>query len=180
MEAEGLRYELLGGQHLPLRRHFRCGKEPLDVYLRSKRAWQEQEKYLAVVRILYDAERNRIAGYYTLSAFYIEPTLLPEEFRGRAGYDIYPATLIGRLARDRDYAARKVGGRLLLDALKRALDASSTVASCAVVVDALDVEAEHFYQHYGFEILETEQHDRRLYLPMETISDLFASTPGIQ
>jgi GNAT superfamily N-acetyltransferase len=173
MEEGGLRYESLGDHHLPLRRHFRCGKEPLDIYLRSKRAWQEQEQHLAVVRILYDPERNRIAGYYTLSAFYIEPALLPEEHRGRAGYDVYPATLIGRLARDRDYAQRKIGGRLLLDALKRALDTSSTIASCAVVIDAIDADAERFYRHLGFEVLETEQHEHRLYLPMESIKGLF-------
>jgi GNAT superfamily N-acetyltransferase len=174
MEEGSLRYEPLGDHHRPLRRYFRCGKESLDVYLRSKRAWQEQEQHLAVVRILYDPERNRIAGYYTLSAFYIAPALLPEELRGRAGYDVYPATLIGRLARDRDYTQRKIGGRLLLDALKRALDTSSTIASCAVVVDAIDTEAERFYQHYKFELLETKRYERRLYLPMESIRDIFA------
>lgn len=157
-----------------LRRYFRCGQEALDVYLRSKRAWREQEQDLAAVRVIYDPVRDRIAGYYTLSGYYIQRAHLPEEgAQRRSNYQEYPATLLGRMTRDVTYADQRIGERLLLDALKRSLEASKIVASFAVVVDIKTPEVESFYQKYGFHRLETERHERRYYLLMDTIRQLF-------
>jgi predicted GNAT family N-acyltransferase len=86
---------------------------------------------------------------------------------------VYPATLIGRLAVDRDYRDKRIGGRLLLDALARALAASRDVASVAVVTDAKTQEVQGFYEHYGFQLLQTESFERRLFLPMRTVEKLF-------
>jgi ribosomal protein S18 acetylase RimI-like enzyme len=82
--------------------------------------------------------------------------------------------LIGRLAVDREYQGQRLGGRLLLNALARALDASRRVASLAVITDAKDEAAQSFYEYYGFRLLPTERHDRRLFLPMATVERLFA------
>jgi len=82
--------------------------------------------------------------------------------------------LIGRLAVDREYQGQRLGGRLLLDALARARDASRQVASFAIITDAKDEDAQSFYEHYGFQLLPTERSDRRLFLPIETIEQLFA------
>jgi hypothetical protein len=60
------------------------------------------------------------------------------------------------------------------DALARALDASRRVASFATITDAKDEDAQSFYPHYGFQLLPTERHDRRLFLPMGTVEQLFA------
>lgn len=175
MVAGELRYEPLGDHHLPLRRHFRCGEESLNVYLRSKQAWRDHAQDLAAVRVLYDPVRKRIAGYYTLSSFYIQPALLPEEMtQGRTRYDTYPATLVGRLARDLEYPDQRIGSRLLLDALKRSLDTSREVASCAVVVEAISENAANFYKRYGFQSLADDTEiERRYYLPMATVRQLF-------
>lgn len=171
MEAR-YRFEPLGGQHLALRAAFACGEEALDRYLRE-RARREMGGRISAVRVLYDAEENRLAGYYTLSAV-VERMSLPPEFTHRvAGYPVYPATLIGRLAVDRDYQGRQLGGRLLVDALARALATSRDVGSFAVITDAKNEDARSFYEPYGFQRLQTEQHDRRLFLPMGTVEKLF-------
>lgn len=134
------------------------------------------EQRVAAVRVLYDVEEDRIAGYYTLSAVAVERADLPSEVtRGVAKYRVYPATLIGRLAVDRRYQGWRLGGRLLLDTLARALAASREVASVAVITDAKDEEAQAFYEHYGFQPLPTEGYGRiRLFLPMGTVEQLFA------
>jgi len=133
------------------------------------------EQRIAAVLVLYDVEEDRLAGYYTLSAVAVERgDLLPSTFMHRmARYRVYPATLVGRLAVDQTYHGRRLGGRLLLDALARALAASREVASIAVITDAIDGDARTFYEHYGFEHLPTERHDRRLFLPMATVERLF-------
>lgn len=130
---------------------------------------------IAVVYVLYDAVEDRIAGYYTLSSLIVERPQLPEDLkRGMAKYPLYPATLIGRLALDEECQGRGLGGRLLLDALGRALAGSRTVASYAVITDAIDERAQAFYEHYGFQPLSTAGHERRLFLPMRTVEKLFA------
>ncbi len=171
---ERYRFESLGEQHLRLRAVFSCGEGALDRYLRE-RARREMEQRIAAVRVLYDGEEDRLAGYYTLSAVAVERGDLPSAFTHRvARYRVYPATLIGRLAVDREYQGRRLGGRLLLDALARALSTSRQVASVAVITDAKDEDAQSFYEHYGFRLLPTERHDRRLFLPMRTVELLFA------
>ena len=175
--AEPYHCEPLGEKHLALRATFACGEEALDRYLREH-ARRQMDQRIAAVWVLHDSAANRIAGYYTLSAIAVERGELPREFTHRiAQYEVYPATLIGRLAVDQDYQRKRVGGRLLLDALARALAASREVASVAVVTDAKSQEAQRFYKHHGFQVLPTEQHERRLFLPMKTIERLLAQ-PG--
>ncbi len=170
---ERYRFEPLGERHLRLRAAFSCGEDALDRYLRE-RARREVEQRVAAVRVLYDGEEDRLAGYYTLSAVAVERTDLPSEITHRiAKYRVYPATLIGRLAVDHRYQGERLGGRLLLDALARALATSRDVASVAVITDAKDEEAQSFYEHYGFQRLPIERHGRRLFLPMGTVERLF-------
>jgi GNAT superfamily N-acetyltransferase len=175
---ERYRSDPLGQKHLPLRAAFICGEEALDRYLRE-RARKEMEQRVAAVWVLYDGEENRLAGFYTLSAMVVERGELPATFTHRlAQYDVYPATLIGRLAVDQRYHGQRIGGRLLLDALFRALAASRQVASLVVVTDAKNEDVRGFYQHYGFQLLPTEQYKRRLFLPMKTVEALFAERAG--
>ncbi len=158
---------------MPLRATFSCGKDALDQYL-QERARKEMDQKVAAVQILYDSEEDRIAGYYTLSGVAVERADLPPEITHRlARYQEYPATLIGRLAVDQEYQDQKIGGKLLLDALKRALAVSHEIASFAVITDAKDEEAQSFYEHYGFQTLSTDQYGRRLFLPMRTVEQLF-------
>lgn len=159
---------------MPLRAAFSCGADALDRYLRE-RARKEMEGRIAAVRVLYDSSENRLAGYYTLSAVAVERDDLPSGLTHRvAKYRVYPATLLGRLAVDRHYQGRRLGGRLLLDALARALDASREVASFAVITDAKDKDAQSFYERYGFHTLSIRQPGHRLFLPMGTVEQLFA------
>jgi len=63
-------------------------------------------------------------------------------------YPAVPAARIGRLAIDRRFQGRRLGGALLLNAAMCAL--RSEIAVFALLVDAKDDEAAAFYRHYGF------------------------------
>jgi GNAT superfamily N-acetyltransferase len=80
-----------------------------------------------------------------------------------------PATLLGRLAVDRRYQGKGYGRFLLADALFKSL--RSEIASFAVIVDAQDERAHHFYELEGF--LPFPDQPRRLFLPMADIENLF-------
>ncbi len=152
------------------RKSFSCGVDSLDNYF-HKQAGQDSKKRIAVTYVLHDEIKNKVAGYYTLSATAIELIALPETVRKKLpSYPCLPATLIGRLAVDEGYKKRGLGELILIDAMKRAHRTSLEVASFAVVVDAINSSAEKFYKKYGFLDLSVAKH--RLFLPMSLIAKL--------
>lgn len=56
---------------------------------------------------------------------------------------------------------------LLSDAIKKTLAVSGQIAIYAIVVDAINKEAESFYLQYEFARLASE--DRRVYLPLKSL-----------
>jgi GNAT superfamily N-acetyltransferase len=118
--------------------------------------------------VLVDPTQNRIADYYTLSAFAIERQELPSDVARKLPRRQIPTYLLGRLAVDQNYRQKGFGKRLLVDALRRALDGSRRIAAMAVIVDAKDDTARAFYEHYGFQRFITDPY--RLFITMGTIS----------
>src|SRR3989339_1430753 len=140
------------------RKSFCCEIDSLDSYFHNQ-AGQDSRKQISVTYVLYDQKLNKVAGYYTLSATTIELSALPEILAKKLpAYPYLPATLIGRLAIDVNYKKQGLGEILLIDALKRAHRASLEVASLAIVVDAINSDAEKFYKKYGFSDLSKSRH----------------------
>ena len=166
----------LSPQIAPLHAHhdragFSCGVNALDDYLK-KRAGQDARKRIAAPFVLTNTGDTRVIGYYTLSAISILLDDLPPEIvRKLPRYPGVPATLLGRLAVDSNYRGLRLGEHLLMDALHRSLAHSGDIASFAVVVDAIDEEAERFYGRYEFRAFPDQA--GRLFLPMRKIAQLF-------
>ena len=161
------RFEPLTRQHD--RASFRCASASLNAYLQQL-ARKDTERRVAVAFVMVDdAAPATIVGYYTLSAFAVEVTELPEELQKKLPrYPRLPATLLGRLARDERFPG--TGSLLLMDALARAHKQSEQIASLAVVADAKDDAALGFYQKFGFAAL--GNYPNRVFLPMGTIAAL--------
>jgi predicted GNAT family N-acyltransferase len=150
---------------------FSCGYEELDRYIKE-RASQEAKKKISASFVLVESEDNTVIGFYNLSATSILLCDLPEKTAKLPRYPDVPATLLGRLAVDSRYKGRRHGELLLMDALRRAFQATSDVASFAVVVDPKDKKSRSFYEHYEFVAFPDQK--LRMFLPMITIADLFA------
>ena len=164
------RFEPLGRQHE--RAGFRCGVEPLDLYLQQLASKDAERRVAAPFVMVVDSAPTTIAGYYTLSAFAIEAGELPEALQKKLPrYPRLPATLLGRLARDERFPG--TGHLLLMDALERACRQSAQVASLAVVADAKNDAALKFYGKFGFQALGHAVN--RVFLPMATIAELVRS-----
>ena len=160
--------EKLNNQHN--RDDFSCTIVSLDDYIK-RQASQDNKKNISVSYILYDQKAEKIAGYYTLSSSTIELNELPADIsRKLPHYPLLPAILIGRLAVDLTYQKQGLGEILLIDALKKAKQASLEIASFAVIVDAINLHAIQFYKKYGF--ISFPSHKDKLYLPMSTIKKL--------
>jgi ribosomal protein S18 acetylase RimI-like enzyme len=141
------RVEVLGPGHA--RDKFSCGVEVLDNYL-LRQAGQDARRRVSACFVAIDVASGRIAGYYTLAAGGVALNDLPAEMTKRLPrYPSVPVARIGRLAVDRTFQGRKLGGALLADAALRAK--RSDLAVLALVVDAKDDAAAAFYRHHGFE-----------------------------
>ena len=146
---------------------FVCGNDSLDNYIK-KQASQELKKKVSTVFVLIDSPNSDVIAYYTLSAYTVDVSRLNESFAKTVPrYPLLPATLLGRLAVTKAYQGKGIGELILVDALQRVLEATTQIASLAVVVEAIDENAVSFYQRYGF--LEFKQHPLKLYLPTKSI-----------
>ena len=164
------RIEALDKQHD--RSGFTCGSEPLDTYLRTQ-AGQDTRKRVAATCVLCEGTSHTVLGFYTLSALSVDIGSWPEDVANKLPrYPVVPATLLGRLAIDRQVQGKGAGEHLLMDALHRSWQASRQVASVAVVVDAKDSRAVEFYTRYEF--IPFDDLPIRLFLPMRVIEQLFA------
>jgi GNAT superfamily N-acetyltransferase len=161
------RFEPLTKRHD--RAGFRCASAPLTTYLQQLARKDTERRVAAAFVMVDDTAPAAIIGYYTLSAFAVEVTELPETLqKNLPHYPRLPATLLGRLARDERFPG--VGSLLLVDALARAHKQSEQIASLAVIADAKDEAALNFYRKFGFAALGS--HPNRVFLPKGTVTEL--------
>ena len=161
--------EPLGPHHD--RTAFSCGSASLDDFIKTKVRKENELGYCAVFILVEESGSSPIVGYYSLSSHSVTLKGIDSASRKKLPkHPVVPATLIGRLARDRRFRAQGVGEFLLIDALKRALQSSAQVGSYAVTVDAIDDAAIVFYSKFGF--VPPIGHPNRLYLPIASIKRL--------
>lgn len=155
------------------RDEFECGQAALDEYLK-KQANQDIKKRISACFVITESEKSidKVKGYYTLSNASISRELIPAHIVKKfpKTYNTIPATLLGRLARDKSVIGTGQGEKLLIDALYRSYLASKEIGSFAVVVDPIDQKAERFYEEYGFKKLPDSG---KMFLAMKTIEQLF-------
>ena len=93
--------EPLGKQHD--RAAFSRGKEALDRYIKE-RASQDATRHYSASFVLVEKGEHTVLGYYTLSSFGIELEDLPEKIISKLPrYPVVPATLLARLAVDKNH-----------------------------------------------------------------------------
>lgn len=143
---------------------FRSGVDALDRYFHQQ-VWQDVRRRVTACFAAQASGDGRFAGYYTLaSSSVLLNSLPPASTRKLPRYPSVPAVRMGRLAVDRDFRGRGLGGVLLADAMLRAR--RSEIAAYALLVDAKDAAAAGFYRHHGFIAL--DDNALTLFLPLAT------------
>jgi GNAT superfamily N-acetyltransferase len=150
------------------REGFDCGVQALNDFIRSRARKEMDSGTSACFVIVPVGEPKMIAGYYTLSAATIQRDNLAEAVSKKLPrYAEFPATLLGRLARDTKFKGAKIGERLMASALQRSVRASKEVASWAIITDPKDDRAHKFYETFGFQTLA----GGRLFIPMKAAAE---------
>ncbi|HEX5228468.1 MAG TPA: GNAT family N-acetyltransferase [Bryobacteraceae bacterium] len=162
MTESAFHFAPLGAEHH--RDSFDCGEEALNRYFKTQ-STQDIRRRIANCFVALDSASDAVAGYYTIAAAGIPFVELPaDESKRLPRYPTLPAVRIGRLAVDRRFQGRGLGGMLLMDAMRRSMRIPPAVY--AVLVDAKNDAAVAFYQRYGF--LPFVSQPRTLFLPMAT------------
>ena len=125
---------------------FSSGVPTLDSWLRSKARLNEAK---GGARTYVACEGDRVAGFYSLAASSVERRRVSSRV-GRSMPDPVPVILLGQLAVDERYQARRLGSDLLVDAARRCLAAAGLIGARAIVVQAIDERAAAFYAKFGF------------------------------
>ena len=145
---------------------FNCGIEYLDRYLKHQANQDIKRRVSRVFVVRSRQDETRVLGYYTLSTLSIDMSVLPEKLAKKLPKHPIPAALIGRLAVDISAQGKGIGKMLLSNAIERTLAVSDDIAIYAIVVDAINEEAECFYMQYGFVHLASA--GNRLFLPLKS------------
>ena len=125
---------------------FQSGAESLDNWLKRRAHHNEDE---GGSRTFVLCAGQRVAGYYSIAASSLLPGLATGRVRRNMPNPI-PVVLLGRLAIDRQWQGRGVGGDLLRDAVLRVVSAGDVIGVRAILVHAISPEAKSFYERFGF------------------------------
>ena len=132
---------------------FSSGVPTLDAWLRGKARLNEAK---GGARTYVACDGDRVAGFYSLAASSVERRRVSSRV-GRGMPDPVPVILLGQLAVDEQYRARRLGSDLLIDAAGRCLAAAGVVGARAVVVQAIDELTAAFHTKFGFRPFSTRE-----------------------
>jgi GNAT superfamily N-acetyltransferase len=125
---------------------FQCGEPPLDDWLR-RRALQNEESGASCTYVV--CIGLRVVAYYALAVGAVAHAGAPGRVR-RNMPDPVPVMIIGRLAVDQEFHGHGLGQGLLRDAVLRTLQAADIAGIRAILVHAISVDAQRFYERHGF------------------------------
>lgn len=142
--------------------NFYSGEAMLDTWLRT-RAFKNDSTGATRTFVLCAEGTRRVIGYYSLSTGSIQREDVTGAFRRNMPEPI-PVIIIARLAVDLVHQHQRFGGKLLREAVLRAILVSKTVGVRGVIVHALTDDAKAFYKRFGFVESPTQSHTLMLSL----------------
>ena len=161
------------------RKSFDCGQEALNTFLQAEAARHREAGISRTMVLPEESNAACICAYYTLTHTEIKRDALPDALSKKLPRYPLPVLLIAQLAVHQALQGQGLGNTTLICALKHALRINQHLPSYAVVVDVLNDATQGFYTQFGFQILYQAQNRIRLFLPMQTVAQLFLDEFGI-
>ncbi|MCK4507374.1 MAG: GNAT family N-acetyltransferase [Desulfuromonadales bacterium] len=147
---------------------FDCGEDALNLYLQET-ARQHNDKGISKTFVYVDTDSpEKILGFFTLAICEVVTEGLPRKFAKRLPKKV-PAAKLGRLAVSMDYQGQKIGGILIVEAMKRTLAVADSFGIVGFFVDAKNDQAKKFYEGFGF--IELHGNPFALFLPLQTLKE---------
>ncbi len=154
------------------RKAFDCGRPELNDWL-AHQAAHAQVRHNSARTFVLTEDGETILGYYALTSHSVDVDAVSAQLaRGQLQNYPIPAVLFARLAVATDHHGKRLGERLLADAVHRVAKASDSIGIALLVVDALDDRAASFYEKYGFQRWPADS--LRLFARVKDIAATFA------
>lgn len=126
---------------------FDCGNEALNRFLKLH-ALAGQRSGISQTYVA--TAGDRIAAFHTLVVGHVAYEDAPGRLaKGLPRYSV-PVIILARLAVDKSWQGKKLGSALVVDAMRRVLQAADIAGVRAMIVHAKDEMAQRFYEHLGF------------------------------
>jgi GNAT superfamily N-acetyltransferase len=145
---------------------FECGRPEITRWLKE-RALDASKGGTAVTYVVCRGGK-RVVAYYALAAGALAHELAPRALK-RNTPDPIPVFLLARLGVDLTEQRKGLGGQLMSDAMRRALQGAKIIGARALLVHALDDSLAEYYRSLGF--LSLGEQKQTLYIAMSTIRD---------
>lgn len=127
---------------------FDCGSPAQTEWL-SRHARQAQAAGTARVYVSVRAGTASVVGYYALAAASVAPNDATGRTLKGTGRHPIPVVLLARLGVDRSAQGSGLGRALVIDALKRTMQAADVIGVRALLIHAESEAAKSFYLHLG-------------------------------
>jgi GNAT superfamily N-acetyltransferase len=128
---------------------FDCGEEALNEFLRRHARKGHERGGAKTLLAVDDADNKSVLGFYSLSPASVDYASTPEIVRRGLGRYEVPGFRLARLAVDRRFQCKGIGGQLLLAAGRRCLLAAAEVGGVVLVIDAKNDRVAAWYASYG-------------------------------
>jgi len=127
---------------------FDSGEPSINDYL-QRQARKAQTAKQAVVYVVCRKDTSIVMGYYTLSSGSIARDNVVPKSHQRNSPSVHPVTLLGRMGITQAAQGQGFAIDLLQDAVERAISASNTIGSSAMIVHPLNERLSSFYAKYA-------------------------------
>ncbi len=127
---------------------FDSGVASINDYL-QRQARKAQAAKQAVVYVVCRKDTPVVMGYYTLSSGSIARENVVPKSHQRNSPSVHPVTLLGRMGITLAAQGQGFAIDLLQDAIERAISASETIGSTAMIVHPLNERLSGFYTKYA-------------------------------
>lgn len=152
---------------------FDCGEASLNAFLTEHFVRQHNGRFLRGYLLVTKDVNPKVLGYYTLSGSCFEKEALPSNtLKRKIPYANLPSVTLGRLAIHKDLQGQEWGSTLVAHAMKVVYLASQAVDVHGIFVDAINDNAQRFYQKLGFIPL-VGKNNNSLFYPTRSIEKLF-------
>lgn len=158
-----LKEEPLANSHP--RQFFDCGQEELNRFLQQY-ARQAHSKGTAKTYVSIEQESGQIVGFYSITLASLPYEKLPHSARKGLGYHAVPLFTLARLAVDKQFQRRGLGGVLLLKAVERCMSVAKEVGGIGLLIEAKNEYIAKWYQSFG--AIPLEDNPLILILPFKT------------
>ncbi|ABS10534.1 MULTISPECIES: GNAT family N-acetyltransferase [Shewanella] len=131
------------------RKSFDCGNTELNNYLKCISGQHEKKDISRTYVLTSELNPSHIKGYYSIAVAQVSLCELPTEIAKKYPSEI-TCSLIGRMAVNHTCQRQGLGSILLIDAIKRIIQASSAIPIPMIIVQAKNEDARRFYSEFGF------------------------------